>query len=117
MTTLAFTTPLHPDEELVLRALRSEMERVEWRACEVARAASLPYQRAWLAMNRLHGRGYVRRDLLARWWVSWESVDLPHRAQVSIDLLEPGERWLSPSRWERLLDWVLRHFGGSWEER
>lgn len=113
---MAFTTPLQADEETVLRALRRDVGRREWRACDVARAASLPYQRAWRAMQRLHTRGYVRRDMLANWRVRWETVALPHRAQVGIALLSE-EPFVSPSGRERLLDWVLRHLGGWLEGR
>ena len=63
-------------------------------------------------------RGYVHQDMLRRWWVAWDRVALPHRAQVSLSALEPDQGpWIEPTWWERALDWVLRHFGGSWEAR
>lgn len=102
---------LHPDEETVLRVMRQRRGMAIWRCKDVSDQAALPYGRTWRALVRLQRRGYAHQDLLRRWWVAWDRVALPHRAQV---IVEPAdeEPWVQPARWERVLDWVLRHFGG-----
>lgn len=106
---------LHPDEARALRAMRSRREVREWRAADLAKATGLPYGRAWRSLQRLHARGYVRRDLLARWTVRWERVLVQHRAEVLVE--GPEEPWAPPAAWERVLAWVLARFGGEWVER
>ena len=118
MIGLAWVTALHPDEEVVLRAMRQRRGVSVWRCKDVSLQARLPYGRAWRALVRLQRRGYAHQDLLRRWWVAWDRVALPHRAQVSLRALEPDQGpWIEPTWWERALDRVLRHFGGSWEEK
>ena len=113
---IQWVAALHPDEEAALRAMRQRLAVADWRCKDVADQAQLPYARIWRALVRLQRRGYVHQDLLRRWRVSWERVALPHRAQVSLGRWEPDqEPWAQPAAWERVLDWVLRHFGGSWE--
>ncbi len=113
MSVLQFAEELHPDEEAVLRAMRQRMHVSIWRCKDVSEQAELPYGRAWRALVRLQRRGYAHQDLLRRWVVLWDRVVLPHRAQVSLSVLEPDqEPWVQPAAWERALDWVLRHFGG-----
>ena len=110
---IQWVAALHPDEETVLRAMRQRQNISIWRCKDVSEQAELPYGRAWRALVRLQRRGYAHQDLLRRWWVAWEKVALPHRAQVSLEPAGPDQTpWIVPSAWERALDWVLRHFGG-----
>ena len=88
MTGLHWVLALHPDEERVLRAMRESRDTPRWRCVDVAREADLPYRRAWAALQRLHSRGYCRRDLSAHWWPEWRAVVLPHRAQVSLEVID-----------------------------
>ena len=111
MIARTWATALHPDEEAVLRAMRQRQSVSIWRCKDVSEQAELPYGRAWRALVRLQRRGYAHQDLLRRWVVLWDRVVLPHRAQVLVEAAAE-EPWVQPAAWERMLDWVLRHFGG-----
>ena len=118
MNQTVFVEDLRSDELAVLQAMRQRQAVVYWRCKDVSDQAELPYGRTWRALVRLQRRGYAHQDLLRRWWVLWDRVALPHRAQVSLSVLEPDqEPWVQPAAWERALDWVLRHFGGELEPR
>ena len=114
MIARTWATALHPDEEAVLRAMRQRQNVSMWRCKDVSDQSRLPYARAWRALVRLQRRGYAHQDQLRRWWVTWDRVVLTHRAQVLVEAAD-SEPWAQPAAWERVLDWVLRHFGGSWE--
>ncbi len=113
MTGLMFSEPLHPDEETVLRAMRQRKGVSWWRAIDLSKQACLPYGRAWRALQRLHRRGYVRRDMLAHWQPQWDKVVWPHRAQVCLDTVDL-ETFTPPSWLQRFVERWGPYFGASW---
>ena len=113
---IQWVAPLHPDDEVALRAMRQRLSKPSWRVFEIARQAEMPYARAWRAKNRLFKLGYVMVDGLGNVYPRWERVIWPHRAQVSLPMadVEP-ETFAPPGRLQRLVERWGGHFGMSWE--
>ena len=112
---MRFAPPLHPDDELALRAMRQRLSKPCWRVVEIAKQAGMPYARAWRAKNRLFKLGYVMTDGLGNVYPRWERVIWPHRAQVSELLGVEPEVFVPPGRWQRFVERWGPYVGVSWE--
>ena len=112
------TPPLHWSESLVLAEMRRERDKPK-RVAHMARSLNVPYRTVWMAMIRLQSRGYARHiGDRGPWLIEWGALHIGHRAQFHDLLNAPDDALIplgEPSVWAKRLDWVLRHFGGTWE--